>query len=310
LDVVVLGGAAVDRVAQVNRLPARDSVVLACAQHRFAVGSAANVAVGLARLACRAGFIGRVGDDPDGVFLRQAFQEEGVDTRALLVHEGATTVSCFIAVDGQGERSIVALPGVSLIETAEGLDLAYVRAARVLYVGPSYPDVAQAAMTEAHASRSMVFYAPSGAWGPDGLAGISHLIQQCDVLLVSRTEAEALTGCYHPEQAVTSLHSLGPRVVVETLGAAGVIMQDERGHTALPSRTVTRVRDTTGAGDAFAAGFIASFLGSFPDHSTVDWAAAARQGCAAAAVKIGYLGARNGLPTRETLAHFMGDLTI
>ena len=72
LDAVVVGGAAVDLVAQVDELPQRDSLVLARAFERFPGGSAANVAVGLARLGRRVGFVGKLGDDEHGQLLLAA----------------------------------------------------------------------------------------------------------------------------------------------------------------------------------------------------------------------------------------------
>jgi sugar/nucleoside kinase (ribokinase family) len=68
------------------------------------------------------------------------------------------------------------------------------------------------------------------------------------------------------------------------------------------------VRDTTGAGDAFAAAVVSSFLRTSASPRTVDWWSAVTLGCAAAALKIQHLGARNGLPTRSVLSQFMGDL--
>ena len=271
LDVVVLGGAAVDQVAEVSQLPQKDSVVLAWSQHTFAGGSAANVAVGLARLGCRTGFVGKLGDDEHGRWLAQVFASEGVDTRALIVERGAATASCFIAVDGQGERMIVAFPGAALIETLGELDADYVAQGRVLYVGPAYPDVAAAAMVAMHQKRGTVVYAPSGAWGPDGLAGIQHLLQHADVLLVSRTEAAALTGLSSPAQAVWALHdagspsqsrcrAAGAPVVVQTVGSGGALVLAQGIIHEVPAFPVSGLRDTTGAGDAFAAGLIAAFL--------------------------------------------------
>jgi ribokinase len=102
LDVIVLGGAAVDLVAQVEELPQRDSLVLARAFERFPGGSAANVAVGLARLGRRVGFVGKLGDDEHGQLLLAAFEQERVDTRGVIVETGRPTATCFIAVDGRG----------------------------------------------------------------------------------------------------------------------------------------------------------------------------------------------------------------
>jgi ribokinase len=303
LDVAVLGGAAVDWVAQVGSLPRKDSIVLAHSYDRFAGGSAANVAVGLARLGYRTGFVGKLGDDEYGRWLLQAFADEAVDTEALLVEHGRGSASCFIAVDDQGERMIVAIPGASLLENVGELDVAYLQRARTLYIGPAYPEVTATAMDAVHKIRGTAFYAPSGAWGPDGLAGIRPLVEKADVLLVSHAEAEALIGPHPPAQAVQALHSAGAPVVIETLGREGAVVLIEGHLTAVPAFSVGDVRDTTGVGDAFAAGLIAGFL------QGLDWTAAARMGCAAAALKIRHVGARSGLPKQEEVQRLLGTVS-
>ena len=307
LDVVVLGGAAMDRVAEVCQLPAKDTVVLAWSDRSFPGGSAANVAVALARLGQRTGFVGKVGDDLDGVRLVDAFRDDGVDTSALIVEQRSITATCFIAVDPNGERSIVAFPGASLIESTNELDATYIGSARALYVGPAFPDVAQAAMNAIHNVKGTVFYAPSGAWGQDGLAGISQLVQQADVMLLSQTEAAALAGSSDPHESARLLQGLGPSVVIVTLGASGALVCQAGETHLIPAFRPEHVRDTTGAGDAFAAAVISHFVRTSEAPQATDWSAAVTLGCAAAALKIQHLGARNGLPTQSELANFLGD---
>jgi len=294
--VVVLGGAAVDWVAQVETLPPRDGLVLAHAVARYPGGSAANVAVGLARLGHRVGFVGQVGDDEDGETLLQAFEQEGVDTAAVVTVADRPTAVCFIGLDAQGERIIFALPGASLIETVAELDLAYLCQGEVLYIGPAYPAVAMAAASAAREEGGTVFYAPGGAWGPAGLADMRPVLGLMDVLLVSRTEATALTGQGSPSEAARLLAQEGPPVVIETLGKEGALVLSGGRVAHCPALPVSNVRDTTGAGDAFAAGLVAGIV------EGMDWEASARLGSVVAALKIQHVGARAGLPTRREVA--------
>lgn len=299
LDVVVLGGAAVDLVARVEMLPQKDSVALAHSFEKFPGGSAANVAVGIARLSHSVGFVGKLGGDEHGQLLLRAFEQEGVDTRALIVEAGRPTATCFIGVDSRGERVIFALPGASLIEKVTELDLAYLRGGQALYIGPAYAEVAGAAMTAVREVGGTVFYAPGGAWGPEGLAYVRPLLAWVDVFIVSRSEATALTGQSSPEEAIRVLGEMGIPVVVETLGEQGALVLAGDRLVKVPAFSIPDVRDTTGAGDAFAAGLIAGFL------EGLDWESAARMGCAVAALKIQHTGARSGLPNRQQVARWM-----
>jgi len=294
-----------DVVAQVERLPQRDSIVLARSCEKFPGGSAANVAVGLARLGHRVGFVGKLGGDEHGRLLLEAFWKERIDTRGVIVETERPTAVCFIAVDGRGERMIVALPGNALIEGTEGLNLSGLREARAVYIGSPHTEaVARAVATAARRNGGTVFYAPGGVRGPEGVEALRLVLEQVDVLLVSRAEALALTGCSSPDEAARALRGMGASVVMETLGAEGALVVSSAGPIHVPAFEVPDVRDTTGAGDAFAAGLIAGFL------EGLGWEAAARMGCAVAALKIRHLGARNGLPGREEVSLLLNSSVL
>jgi ribokinase len=94
-------------------------------------------------------------------------------------------------------------------------------------------------------------------------------------------------------EAASVLLEAGPTVIVETVGPEGAFIATGEWTWHVPALSVTERRDTTGAGDAFAAGFVAAFLRG------LDLPAAAAVGCAAAALKIPHLGARTGLPNWE-----------
>lgn len=303
LDAVVLGGAATDWVAEVEALPPRDGLALAHSYQPFPGGSAANVAVGLARLGVQVGFLGKLGDDENGRRLQRAFETEGVDTAALRVEPGRPTATCFIALDARGDRMVFSLPGASLLEDPAELDLPYVGQGQVLYIGPAYPAVALAASGAAGTAGALVIYAPSGAWGGEGLTGIRPILKGVDLLLVSQTEALALSGQATPEAALRTLIETGVKVVVETLGAQGVLVCSG-GDTHHVASFPVAPRDTTGAGDAFAAGLVAGYL------EGRDWLAAAQLGNAVAALKVQQLGSRNGLPSREQVKAFMSKIGI
>jgi len=299
LEVVVLGGAAVDWVAEVETLPVKDGLALARSCTRFPGGSAANVAVGISRLGRRVGFVGKLGDDENGQLLLRAFEQERVDMQGIIIEAGRPTASCFVGVDRDGNRVIFVLPGASLIETTAELDLGHLPG-RVLYIGPAYVEVATAAAATGRERGVTVFCAPGGGWGSDGLAQLHPVLEQVDVLLVSRSEAADLTGLTTPSEAIRRLGRMSPPVVIETLGAQGAMVLENERLTTVTAFAVAQVRDTTGAGDAFAAGLVVGFL------EGLDWEAAAQLGCATAALKVRHVGARSGLPRREDVASFTG----
>ena len=302
LEVVVIGGAAMDWVAQVDQLPGRDELVVADTLSRFPGGSAANVAVGLARLGRRVGFVGKLGDDQAGRTLLQAFHEAKVDSGHTLMEAGRQTAFCFIGLDRGGDRVIFALPGASLIEDPAELDPNYWQGAAALYIGPSYPAVALMAARTGKAAGSILFFAPGGGWGPDGLAELQDTLRLIDVLILSQSEALQLTELPTLTAALQHLAACGPALIVTTRGVEGALLLQDGETVEVPAVPAPSVRDTTGAGDAFAAGLVAGFL---EGHS---WPAATRYGAMAAALKVGQFGARNGLPTLQEITQAMNDM--
>ncbi len=299
--VVILGAAAMDTVARFDRLPDVDGIALAHSCDSFPGGSGGNVAVGIARLGHRVGFVGKLGDDENGRRLLRAFEDEGVDTRGIIVETARPSAACFIAADARGDRMIFALGGAAVIERAAELNLEYMARARALYISDALVEVAAAAADAAHAAGAIVFYSPGGVMASAGLDALQPILDRTDVLLVSRADARTLLSLDDPRSTALALMRRGPRVVIETLGSEGALVTTDDRTIPVPAFHVPQVVDATGAGDAFAAGLVAGFLDG------LDWSAAARLGCATAAIKIGYGGARSGLPTKPQVIELVGN---
>jgi sugar/nucleoside kinase (ribokinase family) len=231
--------------------------------------------------------------------LLRSFTEAGVDTHSVSVVQGERSATCFIPIDGQGNRMIFALGGASLIEDVQGLNPAFIANARTLYIGDAFISVACAAARAARTAHATVFFSPGGILSSLGLKALSAIFALTDVLLVSRTDAAALVGDLPPEQAVDLISRNGPGIVIETLGEEGAALLSGGVFTCIPACRPPALIDTTGAGDAFAAGVVAGFL---EGHC---WEEAVRWGCAAASLKIAHLGAQNGLPSQVEVMQCM-----
>ncbi len=295
----VLGAAAVDQVVCVPRLPGTDQIVLADSCTRCAGGTGANIAAALVKLGCRAGLLGKIGDDEDGRFLRSCLEEAAVDLSGLRVAAGERSARCFIALDPQGQRVIYALGGAALIQDPAELDEDSFRGFHMLCICDAYPEVALAAARFAHRAGQTVVFAPGGLMVSLGLQVLKPVLSLTQILVVSRTEAGVLSGGADPGEAAHQLSREGPEVVIVTLGAEGCLVWNDNGFVRLPAYPAPRVRDTTGAGDAFTAGILSGFL------SGMDWRSAADFGNAVAALKVGAVGAQQGVPGREEVLNWM-----
>ncbi len=132
---------------------------------------------------------------------------------------------------------------------------------------------------------------------------LQSLVEKCDIVKISDDELAPLTGVSDPEAGAAQLRARGPSRVVVTLGARGCYVEHAAGHDWLPGERVDVV-DTTGAGDGFVAGLLATLAPAFragrrPDELTLDEIRdACRAGNKVGAAVVTKLGATTGLPRR------------
>lgn len=319
-QVVILGDANVDMVIC---LPDRASGVLdltASEPQVYGGGSAANVAVALARLGVAVSFVGSVGDDGFGRWLREDFAREGVDTRGLIMARDAFTPMAIALIDPGGERWIVVWPperGADLRLRPEDVDLARITGVAWLHTtgmclraSPVREAVlhGMALAREVGASVSLDLNLRLELWGLDQETRqtVERAIQLSDVVLGSGLEEMVpLAGLDDVEAAARAMCD-GKRVTVARLGADGALAAvPTPASSAEPAEIVhapafpTSVVDTLGAGDAFDAGFIAACLAGGDTREALRW------GNAVAALKIERPGAR-GSPTLVELGAVLG----
>ncbi len=308
--VVCLGACAVDLILSVPHFPAPDEMVFALEEPRnLPGGSTGNIAAGLARLGAGSRFVGKVGPDANGRLLSQAFEADGVDVSYFSTEACGRTAQAIIAVDAAGSRVIYSLGGTALLERPEEFVPEMLDGAAVLYVGEAFPQVAARAMEIAREHGVTVAFGPGGTVSWLGQETMGRLMAASDFVLLSRRElhAAAHTDGRRDCEAAGELVANGVRRLVVTRGEQGSACIDASGDAsgAQCPTVVTAgpfavdVVDTTGAGDAFAAGFISSLVRSMSVGDCL------LRGNACAAMAIRRVGAREALPTQAELERFL-----
>lgn len=275
-------------------------------------GAPANVLTAAARLGRRTAFLGKVGDDMHGRFLRQTLLDGGIDVSGLVMAEDVFTTLAFVALDDKGERrfSFARKPGADTCLRPEELSAAVLDNCRVLHVGSlSLTDeparsATFAAVERARAAGAVISYDPNyrPALWPDAETAALHMrsmVPYVDVMKLSDEETVLLTGETDPAAAAAALLAQGVKCAAVTLGAKGALVATAEGRRFVPGFAVNAV-DTTGAGDAFWGGFLHRMLAldKAPEELTADEAAdCARWGCAVAAVCVARRGAIPAMPS-------------
>jgi fructokinase len=317
-DIVACGELLIDFVSTESGV----TLAEAPAFKKAAGGAPANVAVGLARLGYRAGFLGQVGDDDFGHFLADTLSLAGVDTGGLRFLGTARTALAFVSLRADGERNFMFYrhPSADMLWRAEDVDAVYAGATRIFHygsislIGEPSRSATLAALGFARAAGALISYDPNlrlALWpsrdaAREGmLAGWAH----ADIAKISEEELEFLTGKAGLEAGAACLWHDRLRLLVVTRGAGGSVCITREGLVEAPAFRVSPV-DTTGAGDGFVAGFLAALL----DHD-LRWdeevlADALRMGNAVGGLTCTQRGAIPALPSRAAVTAFLEEQSV
>lgn len=297
----VLGDAVIDL------LPDSEGRLLQCPG-----GAPANVAVGIARLGGSSGFIGRVGDDPFGRFMRKTLQQEQVDVSHMRLDGQHRTSTVVVDLDSQGERTFTFMvrPSADLFLAVE--DLPEFAAHQWLHVcsialsaEPSRTTTF-AAMENIKRAGGRVSFDPNiraDLWQDQALLHtcLDRALHLANVVKLSEEELVFISGSDDLTQGIANVvERYQPELLLVTQGKAGVLAAFQQQFIHFNAKPVVSV-DTTGAGDAFVAGLLASLAaqGMPSDISTLEPIIALAQTCGALATTA--KGAMTALPWQHDL---------
>jgi sugar/nucleoside kinase (ribokinase family) len=229
-------------------------------------GSAANSMAGAAALGLNAAFIGQVADDQLGEIFAHDMRALGVRFETPPIAGPPPTGRCLILVTPDAQRTMSTCPGASHELTPAALDAELIRSASITFLegylwGPERPRAAmlEAARIAHSANRTVAFTLSESLCIEGRREGVTGLIDSglIDLLFGNEDEVRHLTGC---GELTECLEGLAPKVrtLVVTRGAAGAVAVESGQRVEVPAAPVERIVDTTGAGDLFAAGFVAA----------------------------------------------------
>ena len=312
LDIVAIGDAIVDVIATCedsflaeHRLAkgsmqlldpvAADALYAAMGPAReISGGSAANSMAGVAALGLDAGFIGQIADDQLGDIFKHDMTSLGVRFETPALKEGPPTGRCLIIVTPDAQRTMNTCPGASHELTPLRLDENMIRSASITFLegylwGPERPRHAmlRAAQIAHQAGRTVAFTLSESLCIPGRKEGVLGMIEggMVDILFANEDEALLLASAADLDGALAKLSPLVSTLII-TRGAAGAFGIERGNRVQITAAPVEKVVDTTGAGDLFAAGFLAARCRARPLERCL------QAGAQAAAEIISHFGAR------------------
>jgi ribokinase len=220
-------------------------------------GQSANTVVALARMGFKTGFIGKVGCDAYGDFLLHELN--GVDTSGI-VREGKSGI-CLIVVDNSRERTNFVIPNCNDTLNEAEIDLSYIANSTFLHLSSfvgAKPFKTQKKIVESIPPNVKVSFDPGELYSRKGLKELLPIVNRTYIMFLTEREILYLLGLdYH--QGSKELLNCGPSIVVCKRGSEGSIVFTKAEIIEMPAQKVQAV-DATGAGDVYAAGFLAGLL--------------------------------------------------
>lgn len=272
LDVVVAGLAVVDVIGKpvnLRRPPKPGGLQTIDLLTVTTGGNVSNVGIDLVRLGFRTAAITRVGNDSLGRFILQEYRTQGLDPSGVVVDRDARTSATIVAVDKTGERTFFHTRGcmenfrardvlarIGLIDRAQWFVFGY------LGLLPEMRRELPALFRSIRRRTGCRILLDTGGVPPRmGPKELGALLSPVDCFIPSFDEAVRLTGARTVEGIVRILRKAGAAGILGVkLGSRGCYIDDGRRAGMVQPVRVRTVVDTTGAGDAFAAGFVAALL--------------------------------------------------
>jgi sugar/nucleoside kinase (ribokinase family) len=264
-------------------------------------GSAANSMAGAAALGMKAAFVGQVANDQLGAIFAHDMRALGVRFETSAIEPPPPTGRCLILVTPDAQRTMSTAPGASHELTAAALDADLIRSASITFLegylwGPEPPRAAmlEAARIAHSAGRTVAFTLSESLCLGDRRDGVLGLIEAgtVEILFGNEDEVRHLTGCGDLADCIGAL-SRHVATLVITRGAQGAVAVEKGERLEIGATPVERIVDTTGAGDLFAAGFLAAQCRGRPLKACLE------SGAIAAAEVISHFGARPEADLKE-----------
>jgi ribokinase len=304
-EAIGFGAMNIDRLYQVNEIVHDgEQTIKNFVSHPG--GSAANTIYALAKLGVKTGFAGAIGADEEGKELMADLASIGVDTsqiKAKNIHTGST----ICLSDKMGKRAIYVSPGANNLLNLKDLNISYFNRTNIVHMS-SFANERQFKLQISLARRlkTIISMAPGMLYAAKGLKTLTPLLERAGILFMNREEVISLTGKDYREGA-RQLVKIGCGIIIITMGrglsrgkkkiAAAYIRDNGKEYEVISEKADQKsVFETTGAGDAFAAGFLFGFLkGKKTEECGL-------LGDIVASYAMKKVGARSGLPTLSQLS--------
>ena len=308
MDVITIGD------AMIAMCPREKGPIIFCDSFKRKVGGAElNVAIGCARLGLKSGWISRLGNDDFGKYIMKIARGEGINTSEVKLVDGYQTSVYFREVlsDGSSRSFYYREKSPTSTMTCKDLNEEYFKEAKVLHITGVFPsitknnqDIILEAVKLAKKNNLTISFDPNirlKMWTKEEAKSyIEKILPNVDILLIGDEEIEILLGEISIEKAIRTFHDYGIEKVIVKKGAKGAVGSDGKNVYEVDAIKPKALVDTVGAGDGFAAGFLAALCKGETFKDCVEF------GNAVGSLVVGVEGDNEGLPYYDDVLVHLG----
>ncbi len=309
-DVVSVGILVADCLAKpIRKMPERGKLELVDKISLHTGGNAATCAINVSKLGLKSAVLGKLGADGFGSFMKNALQEQGVETRGVRIDEHATTSSSLALVGADGERSFLHSIGANGEFVEADVDYGIIDQTNIVFATgcllmPKF-DGAECAKFLKKCKEMGKTTAYDVCWDSTGrwMELVGPSMPYIDYFMPSIEEAIELSGgLTDPDEIADRFLGMGPHTIVLKVGKKGCFVKTRDGQRLeIPTYGRIKAVDTTGAGDSFCSGFLSALSQGWELERAARFANAVGTHCVMAA------GASTGIKPMRDILQFMED---
>ena len=292
--VVGIGASVFDILMTADTFPPEDTKLGGKETKLQCGGPCATALVAIQKLGEPACYMGTVGDDMYGTFIKGELDRYGVDTQNVEVVHGVSFHSFVLLNLSNSSRTCIWNRGTAPAPGEGNVDLEVLKKAQYLHLDGNWLDCAIYAAKKAHEFGVTVSLDAGGTY-----PGIERLLPLVDVLIPSEEFARKITGCHRAEDAAKVLEDkYHPQVLVITQGSKGGFIREDGREIRYPVFPVKAI-DSNGAGDTFHGAFVAARIKGMSVYDAACFASAT------SALKCTRFGAQEGIPGYDEVLSFL-----
>lgn len=308
-DVICIGAALIDIIAKIERHPMEDDEIYVPNLQFMPGGAAANTAYTCSLLGLKVAFLGKIGyEDEFGKKVINDFKEVSLNTTLIKYSQKQSTGLAYVAVDKSGDRRIYAYSGAANSLSSDEIKPGEILKAKTIFLSSlKNLEPFKKAAKIAKKNNIPIILNPGMLAIEQGYNVIKELLSNIDILIISKREflylfqlGDIKLNIHQIKEEIKEIIKLGVKVILITMGEEGTFLMNSKKSELIKPIKVDKVIDTTGAGDAFSAGFIYGFNRNY-SFKFEDLKANVKIGNFIAAKCIQELGARNGIPSTDEM---------